>query len=685
MTGRLPYAVAVIDGLFAAGKGAVPLRDSGLRSFVKLSADQTRKSSYGEPRGALAALTVRLGEAVAQLAPDGSNYREVLRLWMGMFMHGIMTYAPSGFVRVDVTLERYLEVFDRYERIFHQAFVAEDVSADNNYENLEFLGDGVYKNAVVFFLWRELGIQNKTIATTLKHIHENTKALSDLAKMFHMDKLARSNGSKQVDALNEDVFEGVLGVLQRVQWEIQRDPHSPEHAALTADCGFANRLVRLIFKCSDARYEYAIAPKTFITNLQDMFRDMPEKMRSTSSQTADRQVIIFKTPPSVVARMGQMFGSDTRELAKILNCTFESQDDSVTEKHFSTMVHERLIALLASPKIGITYQTFQGHKNRSIVPQEFHTRLSQLAIRAEAKGYWLALNIPPAGRKGGGRLIVHAVLYHNDPRRALRRAEVEGYGEVERERVFTELLDKAEKLIDSAREIDAKWRPGAATVGDFRMSGDTEDDDAGIHVPSHARAPIPRAPWAADAARTVVDSGTILHSAIAGNAVAHEGLASASRALTLQDMFAEYHKNKGIATLAHDLLVEANTDRSTAAGIAYEFREGPSRTMILSPDTNGLGYAVSDIRPTAAPAGAPDRRAPATRGFSVNIYGTPPAWLVALYTRLEAVINITSTQLDAASIAASLTVDAPPEFLQRYAAVIHPSGGIPPSGRSKGT
>jgi hypothetical protein len=655
MTGRLPYAVAVIDGMFAPGKGAIPLRATGLRSFIKLGTDQTRKSSYGEPRGALAALAERLGHVIAQLAADGSNYREVLRMWAATFMHGIMTYAPGDFQRIEVALERYLEIFDKYERIFHQAFVAEDVSADNNYDNLEFLGDGVYKNALVFYLWRELRIQNKTIATTLKHIHENTKALSDLARIFHMDKLARSNGSKQADALNEDIFESVLGVLQCVQWEIQRDPSMPESAALAADSGFANRLVRMIFRCSDARYEYAIAPKTFMTGLQGMFRDMPEKMMSTASQTADKHVIIFRTPPSVVARMAQMFNSDARALGKILNCTFETEDEKVTAKHFSTLIHEKLIELLAAPNINITYQTFQSHMNRKIAPREFHERLDQLAVRAAEKGYWLALNIPVVSRKATGRLIVHAVLYHNDPTRVLRRAEVEGYGEVDRNRVFTELLDKAEDLIELARPIDTKWHPGSSTVGGFKMTGDTTDDDIGIQAPTHARAPVPKAPWAADAAKTVVDTGTILHSAIAGNAVAPEAPILAPRVLTLQDMFAEYYKNMRVATLTHELLVEANVNRNTAKGIALEFASGP-RIMILSPDANNLGYAVSDVK--AIPSRPGSARGDAT--FAVKIFGTPPAWLPVLYTKMGGLVEVSGTQINAGSIASNLTVGAPP-------------------------
>ncbi len=662
MSGRLPYAIAVIDGLFLKDKGSIPLRDMGLRSFVKLGAEQTGKSTYGKPRGALESLSVALGKIVGPLKQDGSNYRTVLREWMGTFMHGIMSYSPSGYVRVDVTLERYLKLFEEYETIFHQAFVADSVSADNNYENLEFLGDGVYKNALVFFLWRELGIQNKTISTTLKHSHENTKALSDLARIFHMDALARSDGSKHPDALIEDVFEAVVGVLQTIQWEIQRDPSSPEHAALTTDCGFANRLVRLIFNCSDAKYEYSIPPKTFITTLEGMFRDASEKMKSTATQTADRHVIVFRTPPSIISRMALRFGSNAWELTRILNCTFESTDTQVSEKHFSATVHEKLITLLAGQ--GITYQSVQNHKNHLIAPPEFHKRLDILAQKAAAKGFWLGLVVSAASRKGAGRLIVDANLYHNDPRRPLQRVRQESLGTNDRS-LYTQLLDDAERLIDKAQKIDEKWHPGSKELGGFKMTGDVDADAPGIQVPSHARAPIAKAPWAADAARTIVDSGTILHSAVAGNAVAPE--APNARALTLVDMFAEYYVRQKKATLRHDLLVTANTDERTAKGLLLEISEKTTTTAVLSPDESGKGYAVSFLAPPKEPGPPPKEPG---YSFSVEIYGTPPGWLKGLYERLRAKISISPGQLDASAVIANLTNGAPADFLQKYASVI---------------
>ena len=588
---RLPYSRPVIEGMLEYGRGAIPLEDSQLSGFVNVTREKLSESTYGNITGPLKALSDMLGKMVSFLNPDGSNYRDVLKDWASVFMFGIMSYGNGPIKPIPTTLARYEELYDKYESTLIRAFICEDVSADNNYENLEFLGDATYKNALVFYLYRELRIQNKSIATVLKHTHENTKALSDLAKIFHMEPLILSKGTKKTDSLHEDVFESVLGAFQLLQWEIQRDTSAPEAAEFAADNGVANRLVRMIFKHSDARRDFRIPAKTFMETLRGLFANNKDEMKTVEKCTADSMIIVIATVRSVVSKIALSFGADMQKLSKVLNCRYESADPTVDAKHFSSTVYNDLVSKLE--ELGIGQTDVQSYKNRAIAPKEFHERLNQLAVRATEKGYWIGLNVPKAV-KARGTLGIHATLYHDDPRRPIRRAEAEGYGMVDRMNVFTTLFDKLEEIINLAKPIPRKTASGGPGV-EFKLSG-AEDDNHMLNASPNARVKTLKPQWAADAATTAIDSGMVLHTGVAGTNLDTEaaGKGMSSRPPTAEEEFMGFYSGKPhYATISYSSYEEAVTNAAVQRSIVTELtNRGDVTFMTISKNAAHDDYVI---------------------------------------------------------------------------------------------
>jgi hypothetical protein len=622
-----------LEGLLQGRRGAVVLSDlwaSKRRVVPKASLDA---STYGNITGPLLALSTRLGDIKGRMSTDRSNYTEILRDWAATIMHGIMTYNPSG-IRpvtldaVSVDVDRYRALFDKYSTLFHRAFMAENVSATDNYENLEFLGDDVYKTALVFYIWRELKINNKTQATILKHTHENTKALSDLARIFHMDVLARTNKSvKQVDSLYEDVFEAFVGVLQLVQWEIQRDPSSPEYTALCTDCGFANRLVRLIFHCSDAKFEHGVAPKTFVTSLEWDFAQDSERLVHQTKAGSDGPVIVFRTPPTIISRMAAVFGSDKRLLSGILNSTHMAPDRDVHVKKFSAKVYGDVVKMLADPRIGINERTTQMYRTQKVVPKEFYARLGQISAAATAKGYWIDISLPK-DQNSTSRVTARGVIRHGDPRRSAPVVEVAGEaGKGELERVVGLLLDEIKTILDRIETIPEKWR-NRATVCDFKMNGLEEIDSDGIQVPPHARPAVPRPRWAADTAETPAPGGApMLASGVAGsNQAAVGAVTGVVRQSTIYEAFNDVFSKVDGGVLRNGNLERAAHDPQMMDSIRQELSTaGDGQIRALCPDESSTGHVLVVFR-----------RAP--NGYKAQVNGATSA------TFVEAVKKLTGLQ-----------------------------------------
>lgn len=646
---RLPYTVAAIERLMDWKAGGSPLAAGGelpRGGTLLMGEERLRRSNYGEPRGELKALAEALAGVVGGLGEDGGNYREILRLWFATLMDGVMRYGSAlrvagGEVRAGVLrpasggVPRYEALYDRYERVFARSFVAEDVSAEDNYEELEFLGDGVYKNALVFYLWRERRIRNKSILTVLKHTHENTKALSDLARLLSMDVLIRSKGAKHPDETREDVFEAVLGVLQIVEWEIQRDPRNPESAQFAASGGFAARLVRMIFENSDARYEDRIPPKTFLTTLSGAFAAGQEGLRSTEKVDADRQIISFRAPAAVVSQIAGTFGADPRALSRVLNARYESAEGSVHAKHFSQVVHDDVVERLR--RLGVTQHALYAHANRARVPPEFRQAFDGLGAEAQAKNFWLGVNVPKTARRAGAYEI-NATFYHDDPHRSLPRAQVEAQGEAHRHQAFAELLARATALLrrtPPARPPPPEKRRDMSAL--FELTPEDPEDPADPPAaPGGAPAPPrhrPQAPWAADAARTVVDGGGPILAGIAG-AKPDERPRGPKEAHT--SILEGTHD-----TLQPETLLGAAADPALLQALRAELRAPGPRPASVLLEAPGGGYAHLTITrgdpPTARSRGA-----------------LPPAAISALQALGVVPAQIDTAPLDARTLEAYL-------------------------------
>jgi hypothetical protein len=509
---KLPFSVKYLESALEWKRGAVVLSNLGMRSTVRFSSETLNKMIYGNIRGPLLSLSKKLGRIVNNLLEDGSNYMSVLREWSATIMHGLLVYDIDEMHAQKITVQRYLDLFDRYQSTFARAFVAEDLSSDDNYEEIEIMGDATYKNALIFYFWRELHIRNKSITTVLRHTHENTKALFDLATIFGMDKLVRSKGSKRFYAVCEDVFESVIGTFQEMEWEIQADPRSPEFLFFSANNGFATRLVRMVFQNSDARQEYKIAPKTFITGLQGTFSTGADKMYIKEEFNNDMMMIVFKTPVAILNIMSQIFGCRVKDLTKVLNCTYMSEDPKAGSKHFSSIVYESIVTKLE--KLGITQQTFQAIKNRGMVPPLFHDRMNKLFAASIKKGYWIGISVPKSS-KGAKLLSVRCTLYHNDPTKSLPRAAVDGYLKENETDAFNTLFTKIESIIAKLPNIDVSVeKPIFNTV----IEKATEESATSTEHRSNSRSmPVNWREKAGDSSNYMVTRNNVLSSNIAGN------------------------------------------------------------------------------------------------------------------------------------------------------------------------
>jgi dsRNA-specific ribonuclease/transposase-like protein len=465
---KLPFSRTFIEGALEFRKGALLLtRDD---TFHVVSKKRTMNGIYGKTTGALKKLSDELGEIVACL--NETNYEKVHRNWWVALMRGVVSYRVDN---PDVgNPELYERIYDDHLEVFRSAFTTEEVDSANNYENLEFIGDSVFKHSLVEYFWSERNIRNKSIATVLKHTFENTKALSDLAQIFHMGALVRKSADteKHDDEIHEDVFEACMGVLREVQRMIQRNPSFPESALFTSDSGFANRIVRLVFENSGVTLTHFVPSKTFITSLSWQFERGSEKIQVTEKFSLASTTISIKTPLSVTSEMAHSFQCDTAALHSVLNATYSAAEANVHAKLFSQIVHDDLVHKLA--KLGITQQSVQNLKNRIIVPRELHPFLDRISAAATAKGYWIGFNVQ---KKTNG---ISATLYHNQPDRTLRKFGLEFVSPADRLRAVDQILRKMEKIVETSSKIDSarelKYSDiQEATVGD----GGGESSNAG--------------------------------------------------------------------------------------------------------------------------------------------------------------------------------------------------------------
>lgn len=454
-----PYTAAQIEALFSRYAGSTPLVSKSSIGYKKISEKQLTKTLYPNPKGPLKELISNLKAEAEKL--NDSNYGDTVLEWMAIFLHGVMTCDVDKTGIVDVSLDRYRRIVQKYSRLIHRAFATESVSDIDNYENLEFLGDGVYKNALVFYFWRECKLYNKSAVSTIKHTHENMKALSDLAKMFSMIPFVVHKNDKHVDGIYEDVFEAVMGVFQIIQWDIQQDPGSKEFIPFSADSGFANRLVRLIFKNTDVILEGKVAHKTLFTTLSWQFAEGNSRLTTSAKESENHLYITVSAPRLVVMKIAQAFNVSYNELNGICNRRYDSDSDAHPQ-WFSSVVHEDIMTSLA--KLGITEQAIHELKTLKSVPGHLAGALKTIFKSANAKGYWVGIN-KDISINSHQNIVLKGVLYHSNMFQPVQHKTISGPKHLI-EDLYLKLFAKIKKMIEIAPPIKTKRKKTIAAVSE---------------------------------------------------------------------------------------------------------------------------------------------------------------------------------------------------------------------------
>jgi hypothetical protein len=451
MTEKYHFSPASIDALLSRGSTlAIPQMNT--RRITYTSRD-FKEPLFKNIRGYLKEMSKDLGNIVNKLHDDGSNYRSILREWAIRFIQGLIEYR-----KVDIRLSKpdmatYETFFDKYSQVFMRAFVAEDVMADDNYENLEMIGDNEYRYALLNYIFYEMGVQNKSIATILKHTYEKTRSLSNLAAIFHMEPLIRSNGSKLANDLSEDVFESVMGAVHNLERNMLRDANSEHYQALAGDNRFCLRLVRMAFECSTTDCHMTVPPKTFIVGVTNLFVFGGAKIIIKEDSRDGLPIITLRATLPVIHGLCKIFGCDHMKLRKELNTTHCAKSSDINAKFFSEKVFESIYYSLE--KLGISQQTVQVFKNKKHVPSSMHSRLMEISARADAKGFWLGINIPK-NIKGRSTAVVQGMLYHSEHHRHIPQEEVAVKDSYMDPVLYATLFDKLDKLIARTPPIASK-------------------------------------------------------------------------------------------------------------------------------------------------------------------------------------------------------------------------------------
>lgn len=445
---RCPFGAKNIENLLSGRNMSVPILEIPQSIVFMVREDEIDEPIFSKPVGKLLDLSEKLGNIILNLSDDQSNYHTILRDWSIAFMHGILEYRKND-LRPELPDDNfYVDIFDQYAGVFKRAFVAEDVD-DDNYEDLEFLGDASYRAALTYQLIVEQGVKNKAYCTHLRHHFENTAALSNLARIFHMEPLIRSNGAKPTESLTEDVFESILGAFQILECEILRQPGTPVFDLLCANNGFTHRLVRMVFDCTTHDMDVKVPAKTFMTGFSFLFTVGGEKINIIDNMREFK--IAFATSPPVVALIARTFQVDAARLGKILNASYSMLDGGGNDKRFSHKVYTDTVNALMS--IGITQSAVQMHKNMREVPSIFHERMNTIGQTAVAKGYWLGINFPKNIQTRAEK-IVRGVFYHaarNKPTPAIEM----GLGDNQLAS-YDDFFARLERLVERLSQIEVR-------------------------------------------------------------------------------------------------------------------------------------------------------------------------------------------------------------------------------------
>lgn len=100
---------------------------------------------------------------------------------------------------------------------WERAFTHESINFKDNYENLEFLGDGTVNYAFVLYLRRELKIEKSEYITNMLGYYMGTTYQPSITRKLELDRLIRKREEiKLSDNILEDVFESFFGVIELI-------------------------------------------------------------------------------------------------------------------------------------------------------------------------------------------------------------------------------------------------------------------------------------------------------------------------------------------------------------------------------------------------------------------------------------------------------------------------------------
>ena len=450
---RCPFKVKSLEDALSGRGMQIPVYETRTGTFFNLTKNEVDTPVFSKPTGYLKTLSETLGSIVSYMAEDGSNYTQVLREWCIAFMRGLLEYRKDDLRLEFPPPDLYEKIFARYEQVFRKVFVAEDVS-DENYEDLEFAGDAAYKSSLTFQLILVHGVKNKAVSTALRHHFEKTKAMANLAAIFHMEPIIRTNGSKRAEALSEDVCEAVMGAMEIVERALLQDPTTPEFALLAAKNGFAERMTRLVFDCTTYNMDVELPGKTFVVGFSHLFSVGGEKI-SVVDNAADYKIVLV-TPPSVVTLIAKTFAVDVAELGRVLNASFTMSDRSGNTKFFSSKVFDDIADRLA--ELGITQQAVQMHKNMRIIPALYHDRMNIIGQIVQNKGYWLGINLPK-NIKSHAEAVIQGVFYHNVRHRPTPKIEVPCRFIGDTSASYATLFEKLEAMAKRLTSIVSEQKP----------------------------------------------------------------------------------------------------------------------------------------------------------------------------------------------------------------------------------
>lgn len=353
---------------------------------------------YGKIEGPLLGVKEKLN-AIAKTANE-SNIKDVMVSWMAYILWVLINYEENGtdaYINAGkIPYEYYLMLCKQYTEIIHMAFVPEIIDPVQNNDDQEYDGDEDYKHAIVWYVRDRLGIRNKSISSEIKHNLEKTKPLADNARLFSIDLLLRVPEDKRHktilnkswDALLEDAFEAVCGVITHIENDIIHDSRAPDAKYLRHN--FMSRLVCLIFNNSNIDFSGNKPAKTFVAEIVQKYSRREGKIELIT-RTDTKIIFRLDITEDAYSDLASKFNVAINDLRLTLGKAYKTEiNESIDEKKFLEKVYNTILNDLYN--IGVTRHAIQYIKNKNVLENSDHDAMTQLFEGAKAKGYILEIN-----------------------------------------------------------------------------------------------------------------------------------------------------------------------------------------------------------------------------------------------------------------------------------------------------